>query len=64
MRVAVVGSRSFPQLDNVRWFVNELPEGVIVVSGGAHGVDTAAAQAARAGWSEGQARIHEGLLRT
>lgn len=32
----------------INWFIGELPEGIIVVSGGAHGVDTTAAQAARA----------------
>jgi len=42
MKVAIVGSRTFPQLQLVEWFVRDLPAGVTVVSGGAKGVDTAA----------------------
>lgn len=45
-RVAVVGSRSFPALSLVECFVAGLPPGVVVVSGGARGVDAAAAAAA------------------
>jgi len=47
MRVAIVGSRSFPQLKMVEWFVRDLPGGVTVISGGARGVDQAAASFAR-----------------
>lgn len=47
MNVAIVGSRSFPQLKMVEWFVRDLPKGVTVVSGGAKGVDTAAVEAAK-----------------
>jgi predicted Rossmann fold nucleotide-binding protein DprA/Smf involved in DNA uptake len=47
VRATIVGGRVFPQLDMVKWFANELPEGIIVVSAGADGLDTAAAQAAR-----------------
>jgi hypothetical protein len=46
--VAVVGSRDFADLDRVRRFVASLPAGVVVLSGGARGVDRCAAQAARA----------------
>lgn len=42
MRVAIVGSRSYPQLQMVEWFVRDLPNGVTIVSGGAKGVDLAA----------------------
>jgi hypothetical protein len=46
--VAIVGSRSWPDLDRVRAVVDTLPEGTVVVSGGARGVDTAAWLAAQA----------------
>lgn len=46
MRVAVIGSRDFPDLDRVDRFVEQLEAGTIVVSGGARGVDYAADQAA------------------
>lgn len=46
MNVAIVGSRNFPQLKLVEWYVRDMPEGVTVVSGGASGVDQAAADAA------------------
>lgn len=46
MRVAVVGSRDFPDLATVKDFVNLLPNGSVIVSGGARGVDTAAYEAA------------------
>ena len=48
MRVAVIGSRDYQHLDVVKMYVNDLAEGVIVVSGGARGVDTAAHEAAKA----------------
>jgi len=47
-RVGVVGSREFPSLPLVREFVSLLPAGVVVVSGGARGVDECAASSARA----------------
>jgi hypothetical protein len=43
--VAVVGSRDFADLDSVRPFVHQLPAGVLVLSGGARGVDRCAAAA-------------------
>lgn len=46
-RVAIVGSRDFPNPALVRDFVALLPEDTIVISGGARGVDALAAQAAR-----------------
>lgn len=47
MNVGIVGSRSFPQLKLVEWFVNDLPFGVRIVSGGAKGVDLAAVEYAK-----------------
>ncbi len=41
-RVAIIGARAHPDLDQVRAFVRELPEGTVVISGGAEGVDLAA----------------------
>jgi DNA recombination-mediator protein A len=46
--VAVVGSRDFSALELVRSFVASLPAGVVIVSGGARGVDQCAEQSARA----------------
>lgn len=50
-RVAIVGSRRWPDpavvRSAVRSFVDALPAGTVVVSGGAAGVDTWAEQAAR-----------------
>lgn len=40
-RIAIVGSREYKQLDQVREYVRSLPLGVIVISGGARGVDRA-----------------------
>ena len=48
MRVAIVGSRKYPDLDRVRREVETLPAGTVVVSGGAPGVDRVAAETARA----------------
>ena len=48
MRVAIVGSRGFPNLDLVRAHVEGLPPNATVILGGAGRVDRAAAQAARA----------------
>jgi hypothetical protein len=47
MKVAIVGSRHFPEMERVTQFVQRLPAGAIVVTGGASGVDAAAGQAAR-----------------
>jgi len=46
-RVAVVGSREYPDLKEVREYVRSLPVGTVVVSGGARGVDRAAVTTAR-----------------
>jgi hypothetical protein len=46
-RVAIVGSRVHPNLEVVRKYVRSLPEDTIVISGGAYGVDKAAASEAR-----------------
>lgn len=46
-RVAIVGARHHPDLDSVRRYVATLAPGTIVISGGAEGVDTAAAHEAR-----------------
>ena len=46
-RVAIVGSREFEPLDLVGQYVQTLPLGTIVVSGGAPGVDRAAEDAAK-----------------
>lgn len=45
--VLVVGSRGYPDLLQVRSFVDDLPSNTVVVSGGAQGVDRVAATAAR-----------------
>jgi hypothetical protein len=47
MRIAVVGSRDFPDEAQVREYVRSLPRTAMVVSGGARGVDTFAEYAAR-----------------
>jgi hypothetical protein len=47
MNVAIVGSRTFPQPKLIEWFIRDLPIGVNIVSGGAKGVDTIAADCAR-----------------
>lgn len=46
-RVAVIGSREYRDLYTVGWFVRGLPAGSVVISGGARGVDRAAAEAAK-----------------
>lgn len=46
-RVGIVGSREYPDLEEVREFIGSLPPSVTIVSGGARGVDTAARSAAR-----------------
>ena len=48
IKIAVVGSRQFPRQDLISAYVAALPMGTVVVSGGAAGVDTFAAQAAKA----------------
>lgn len=45
-RVAIVGSRRYPDLSEVAEFVSNLPKGTIIVSGGAQGVDATAEEAA------------------
>jgi hypothetical protein len=47
LRVAIIGSRGYDDLAQVRALVSILPEHVVVVSGGALGVDQAAEQAAQ-----------------
>lgn len=47
-RVAIVGSRDFPNADAVSAFIQSLPAGTVVVSGGARGVDQWAEDAANA----------------
>ena len=52
MKIAIVGSRKLPAWrlarDLIGDFVQDLPRGTVIISGGAPGVDTLAAQAARA----------------
>jgi len=47
MRVAIVGSRGYSDLNAVIEYVNTLPAGTVVISGGARGVDLTAENAAR-----------------
>lgn len=47
MRVAIIGSREYPDLPRVRRFVGNLPRDWIVLSGGARGVDREAESAAK-----------------
>ena len=47
MRVAIVGSRHFPDLERVESFVDGLADGTRLVTGSASGVDAAATRAAR-----------------
>lgn len=47
VRVAIVGSRGFHKLRDVADYVNGLPQEVIIVSGGAAGVDSTAERTAR-----------------
>lgn len=47
-RVAIVGSRDYPALGEVTAYVESLPAGTVVVSGGTRGVDQTAEKAARA----------------
>lgn len=47
MRIAIVGSRDYKDLEAVRQYVRSLPDDTVVISGGARGVDRVAAAAAR-----------------
>ena len=47
MRVAIVGSRHFPDLGRVEAYVETLPQGTRLVTGSASGVDAAATRSAR-----------------
>jgi hypothetical protein len=46
-RVAIVGSRDYPDLSRVRTYVAGLPDDTVIISGGARGVDREAERAAR-----------------
>lgn len=48
MKIAVIGSRAYPELSQVRAYVAALPDGTVLVTGGARGVDAIAEEAARA----------------
>ena len=47
MRIAIVGSRNYPRLDQVRDYVASLPPNTVVISGGARGVDKTAEEEAK-----------------
>lgn len=47
MNIAIVGSREYAKLDAVRQYVSKLPDDVVVISGGARGVDSVAEAAAK-----------------
>jgi hypothetical protein len=47
VKIAVVGSRTYPNLAEVRQFVWEQDRNTVIVSGGASGVDSAAIHEAR-----------------
>ena len=47
MKIAIIGSRKFKSLKMVSDYVKTLPRGTIVISGGARGVDSVAANMAR-----------------
>lgn len=47
MKIAVVGSRGFQNLELVRQFVREQERSTVIVSGGARGVDDAAVAEAK-----------------
>lgn len=48
MKIAIVGSRDFPDLAQVTSYVATVPPDSIIISGGARGVDQQAEEAARA----------------
>lgn len=52
MRVAIVGSRNYPNKLDVLDYVDALPNGTVVITGGATGVDSWAEEAARDNWLE------------
>jgi YspA, cpYpsA-related SLOG family len=47
MKVAIVGSREYPNLSKVRAYIQNLPIDTIIVSGGARGVDKCAEKVAQ-----------------
>ena len=47
MNVGIVGSRTYPQLEMVEFLINEFPQGITVISGGAVGVDSKAVETAK-----------------
>src|SRR4051794_23165677 len=47
MKVAIIGSRDFPDLQMVRDFVGMLDQSVDIISGGARGVDATAVEEAK-----------------
>jgi len=47
MRLAIIGSRKYPDLDRVRALVRGVPAGTLIVSGGAEGPDSIAVDTAR-----------------
>lgn len=48
MRLAIVGSRKYVNLDNVRRFIDNLRPEIQIISGGAYGVDSVAASYCKA----------------
>lgn len=46
MKLAIVGSRDYPHMERVKQFVEGLPFGYTLISGGARGVDRVAEEAA------------------
>lgn len=46
--IAIVGSRNYPRLDQVAWYVEQLAPSTVVVSGAGGAVDLKAAACARA----------------
>ena len=46
MKVAIVGSREYPNLSKVRAYIQNLPIDTVIVSGGAKGVDKCAEKVA------------------
>jgi hypothetical protein len=47
VRIAIVGSRDYPDMRQVVRHVCSLPEDTVIVSGGARGVDTVAVETAK-----------------